>query len=108
MKITLVVVGKLKSSGGFKELEAFYRKRVEQYCEFKVIELKEKGDIALETESICKAIPSNSFVVALREEGEKMDSLKFSEFLKEKNDLPRHITFVIGGAYGFKSINGNI
>ena len=52
MKVTLIVVGKLKSQ--FKELDDFYQKRIRNYSALEVIELKERGNVALETESIIK------------------------------------------------------
>ena len=106
MKITLIVVGKLKSQ--FMEIDDFFRKRIKIYSPFEVIELKEKNDIALETENIIKSIPSNSFVVALRETGKGMDSLAFSKLLERKLTDPGSVCFVIGGAYGFGNVNENL
>ncbi|MBR6244624.1 23S rRNA (pseudouridine(1915)-N(3))-methyltransferase RlmH [bacterium] len=99
MKITVIVVGKLKSQ--FKELDDFYQKRIKNYSAVDVIELKEKGNVALETEAIIKSIPSGSFLVALREKGESMDSMEFSKLLATH----ANITFVVGGAYGFDPVN---
>ena len=106
MKITLIVVGKLKNQ--FKEIDDFFQKRIKIYSPFEVIELKEKNDIALETENIITSIPSNSFVVALRENGKSFDSLAFSRFLDEKSVSHGSICFVIGGAYGFGNVNENL
>jgi len=106
MKITLIVVGKLKNQ--FKEIDDFFQKRIKIYSPFEVIELKEKNDVALETENIIKSIPSNSFVVALRENGRSFDSLAFSRFLDEKSVSHGSICFVIGGAYGFGNVNENL
>lgn len=106
MKITLIVVGKLKAQ--FKEIDDFFRKRIKIYSPFEVIELKERDDIALETENIIKSIPSNSFVIALRETGKGMDSIAFSKLLDEKSVSHGSICFVIGGAYGFGNVNENL
>ncbi len=106
MKITLIVVGKLKSQ--FKEINDFFQKRIKIYSSLEVIELKEKNDVALETENIIKSIPSNSFLVALRETGKSLDSLAFSKLLDEKSVSHGSICFVIGGAYGFGNINENL
>ena len=62
----------------------------------------------LETESIIKSIPTNSFVVALRETGKGLDSLSFAKLLSEKSVSHGSICFVIGGAYGFGDINENL
>ena len=106
MKITLIVVGKLKNQ--FKEIDDFFQKRIKIYSPFEVIELKEKNDVALETENIIKSIPSNSFVVALRENGKSFDSLAFSKLLEQKMTDYGSICFVIGGAYGFGNVNENL
>jgi 23S rRNA (pseudouridine1915-N3)-methyltransferase len=106
MKITLIVVGKLKSQ--FREIDDFFQKRIKIYSPLEIIELKERNDIVLETESIIKSIPSNSFVVALRESGKGLDSLAFAKLLSEKSVSHGSICFVIGGAYGFGDINENL
>lgn len=108
MKITLITVGKLKASGGFREMDEFYRSRIEIYSKLDVTELKERNDIELETASIIRSIPQNSFVIALREEGVKMDSLKFSRLLQEKGEITGHICFIVGGAFGYGSVKENI
>lgn len=108
MKITLIVVGKLKKGAGFTELDDFYKSRIKPYSQLDIIELKERNDTVLETESIIKSIPSGSFVVALRENGSKVDSIEFSKLLNSRNESHGHITFVVGGAYGFNSVNENI
>jgi Uncharacterized conserved protein len=106
MKITLIVVGKLKSQ--FREIDDFFQKRIKIYSPLEIIELKERNDIVLETENIIKSIPSNSFVVALRESGKGLDSLAFAKLLSEKSVSHGSICFVIGGAYGFGDINENL
>ena len=50
MKITVIVVGKLKSQ--FKEIDDFYQKRIKIYSQLEIIELKEKNDLTAETENI--------------------------------------------------------
>lgn len=108
MKITLLVVGKLKKNGGFSEMDAFYQKRVKMYSDLNVVELKEKQDMADQTDTIKKSIPEGSFIIALREEGKKLDSMKFSEQLQKAFERKGHITFVIGGSYGFDDIGEDL
>jgi 23S rRNA (pseudouridine1915-N3)-methyltransferase len=108
MKITLITVGKLKAKGGFRELDSFYRERLRPFCKFEVIELKERNDIDAETDSLKKALPQGSFVVALREEGCSMNSALFSKMLSDNNEKYGHICFVIGGAYGYGNIGENL
>lgn len=106
MKITLIVVGKLKSQ--FKEIDDFFQKRIKIYSPLEVIELKERNDLELETESIIKSIPTNSFVIALRETGKSFDSLAFARLLSEKSVSHGSIVFVVGGAYGFGDIKEDL
>ena len=106
MKIVLLVVGKLKPQ--FKETDDFFQKRIKIYSPLEIIELKERNDLSLETESIIKSTPTNSFVVALRETGKGLDSLSFAKLLSEKSVSHGSICFVIGGAYGFGDINENL
>ena len=108
MKISLLVVGKLKKSGGFAEMDEFYRKRVKIYSSLEVIELKEKQDIKDQTEIIKKSLPAGAYVVALREEGKKFDSMKFSGLLQKAFESKGHICFVIGGSYGFENIGEDL
>lgn len=108
MKITLITVGKLKSAGGFKEIDDFYRSRISVYSKLEMIELKERNDINAETESIIKSIPSGAYVIALREDGLSVDSNRFSKTLLEKNESYGHICFIVGGAYGYNSVNEHL
>ncbi len=104
MKITLITVGKLKSKGGFCELDTFYRDRIKPYCRLDVVELKEKGDIVSETESIKRSIPEGSFLIALREDGEVFNSVNFSKLIERTLEACGDICFVIGGAYGYSDV----
>lgn len=89
-------------------MDEFYRSRIAIYSKMDVTELKERNDTVLETESILKTIPRNSFVIALREEGDKMDSVKFSRFLYEKGESHGHICFIIGGAFGYGNVKEHL
>ncbi|MBO4699081.1 23S rRNA (pseudouridine(1915)-N(3))-methyltransferase RlmH [bacterium] len=106
MKIVLITVGRLKTQ--FKEIDDFFQKRIKIYSPLEVVELKERNDVALETENIIKSIPSNSFVVALRESGKGLDSMAFSKLMEEKLTNFGTVCFVVGGAYGFDGINENL
>ncbi len=108
MKIRLITVGKLKSKGGFKELDLFYRQRISPYCKLEIIELKEKGDIESESAAIKNSITAGSFVIALREKGDSFNSADFSKFLEKKFETHGEICFVIGGAYGYNDINEDV
>jgi len=106
-KVTLLVVGKLKSSE-LLSLEADYLKRIKLF-ELNITELKgQREDIALEAKLIEDKITdltksSPGLVILLREKGKEMDSKAFAHWLKEKHETHRHLIFVIGGAAGLSS-----
>ena len=70
MKITVISIGKLKEKflrDGVNE----YIKRLQAYCKFREIEIKEnpKDDIEEEGRRILDKIPQNNFAVTLEIEG---------------------------------------
>ena len=108
MKLKLVSVGKMKAVGGFQDMDLFYRKRIKPFASLEISELKEKDSIKQETDLIKKHIPENSYVIALREDGEKLNSIKFSKILKDMKESGKVGVFVIGGAYGFENVGEKI
>lgn len=108
MKVSILSVGKMKDDAGFKKMETFYLSRIKQYNPVSLISLKEKRTRQEETEMLQKHIPAGNLIVALREEGKKMNSLDFSSFLSKNRDNSKDVTFVIGGAYGYDNIGEHI
>ncbi len=108
MKIKVVAVGKPKKDGGFQEMCNFYISRIKKFVTFENVELKEKQSIDKETEEIIKNISGSAYVVALRETGNKFDSIKFSNLLNDAFEKKGEIIFVIGGAYGYGDIKEDI
>jgi len=108
MKISIVAVGRLKEAGGFREMEQFYRGRIEPFSKLAIIELKEGKSVAEDTAQLVKRIPAGAFVVALREEGKRLDSKAFAELLRKQRDASREVAFVIGGAYGFGDVGESV
>jgi 23S rRNA (pseudouridine1915-N3)-methyltransferase len=94
MKIKLLAVGKIKEFF-FKEACAEYHKRLQKYCSFEIIEIKDEGK-EKEAEKIMEKI-KDSFVVVLADEGKECTSLQFADFIKKTD---KDITFILGGAYG--------
>ena len=113
MKITLACVGKIKEKYLTAGIEEF-TKRLTPYCKLETIAINEERMpedpspaekeqvLGRETERLLAVIPQNSYVIVLDVKG----SLISSEELAAKFDKlalggNSHITFVIGGAFGY-------
>jgi 23S rRNA (pseudouridine1915-N3)-methyltransferase len=109
MKITVITVGKIKENY-FKEAVDEYTRRIRNYtllnkteiADEKIIESKPENTIKeKEGEKILKAIPLNSYKIALTEQGQSFSSLKFAGFIRELRDKNYpELVFIIGGALG--------
>ncbi len=108
MKIRILTVGKMKDDGGFRSMSDFYLKRLKLFGPAEVVELKEKRSLEDETKELLKHTPTGSYLVALREDGRRLDSLKFSEMLRKNRDAGKDMTFFVGGAYGFGDVKEDI
>lgn len=110
MKINLIVVGKTNKQF-LIDGEAEYLKRLTRYVQFEKIEIPElKNAKKLSQEEIKKEegklilskIAANGWVVLLDDKGKSHTSVEFSDWIQDKmNRGYKHLTFVIGGAYGF-------
>ena len=112
MKITLIYVGKTKSSY-FQEAEREYLKRLQPYAKITIITAKEAPSPYGENEAtrglakqkegleILKQVPKDSFIITLDEHGKSMTSPQFAQFLGKNRDFEgADLTFIIGGTYG--------
>ena len=109
IKIKLVAVGKVKEKY-FTEAILEYSKRLNGYCEFTLVEVKEenfknpsaseiKKIMQVEGERIEKAIKGYPIVFAI--EGKKVSSEGLAQKIKTLTDRGEgEITFIIGGSYG--------
>ncbi len=112
MHITIYAVGKIKESF-FRQAVDEYAKRLGRYCKLKIVEVADEktpdhAGPALaaqikdkEGERLLARIRDQTFLIALAIDGEKQDSIAFSERLRllglhGKSD----IGFVIGGSLG--------
>lgn len=108
MKVTVVVVGRVK--GSLAEAVADYEGRAERYWKLEVIEVEDgarggRGDDravrAAEEERILARVPDGAELVALTREGKGMTSRGLARWLQ---DLAVHASagacFVVGGAFG--------
>lgn len=110
MKIQLLVIGKT-SSKYLSEGIGDYARRVSRYVPF---EIKVLPDVKtsrtmspdrqkeMEGAAMLACVQPGDHVVLLDERGTEMTSREFSQFIDRKMvTLPRNLTFVIGGPYGF-------
>lgn len=112
MKITVLSVGTIKEKY-FKDAIDEYSKRISKYAKVEFIKvndepipdnasLKEEENIKIkEGEKILKALPSNSYKIALDLNGEMLDSVELADKI---SDIFTHgnsnIIFIIGGSLG--------
>ena len=109
IKIRLIAVGKVKEKY-FSEAISEYSKRLNAYCEFSLVEVKEenfknpsqadiKKIMSVEGERIEKAL--KGYPIALAIEGKKVSSEDLAKKIKSLTDRGEgEISFVIGGSYG--------
>ncbi len=110
MKIKLIVIGKTHKKF-LIEGENEYLKRIRKYVGVEKIEIADlknakkltKDQVKLEEgKLILSKIEPHGLVVLLDEKGKEFTSMKFSKWMQNTmNRGYKHITFVIGGAYGF-------
>lgn len=112
MKITILCVGKIKEKF-YTEAIKEYSKRLSRYCKLEIVEVADEKtlenssdteiDLIKEKEGtrLLKALPADSYVIALAIDGKKYDSVKFSEKIQKLGLMGKsHITFIIGGSLG--------
>ena len=112
MKITCVVVGKIKEKY-FTDAIKEYSKRLSRYCKLEIVELadektpdgaSEAEEMAIrekEGERILKALKDDAYVIALAIEGKTLDSVELSQKIERLGvSGTSHIAFVIGGSLG--------
>ena len=109
MKITCVVVGKIKEKY-LRDAIKEYSKRLSRYCKLEIVELadektpdgaSEAEEVAIrekEGERILKALKDDAYVIALAIEGKMLDSVELSQKIDRLGvSGTSHIAFVIGG-----------
>lgn len=113
MRITIACVGKLKEKylrAGVEE----YLKRLQPFCKTEITAISEEKMPAepsdatreqvlqKETERLLKQIPENSYVILLDLHGKEITSPELAEKIDKLTvQGVSHITFVIGGAFGY-------
>ena len=110
MKIKLIVIGKTHKKF-LIEGENEYLKRIRKYVQVEKIEIPDlknakklsKDQIKKEEgKLILSKIEGHGLIVLLDERGKEMSSMTFSKWMQNSmNRGYKHITFIVGGAYGF-------
>lgn len=110
MKITLLVVGQTGEEYLKKGID-IYAARLSHYVRFNIVEIRMPKNVRqlspsaikdTEGKMLLKYLDDADQVVLLDERGRSATSAGFAEILqKTMNSGIRHLTFVIGGAYGF-------
>ncbi|MDO5732225.1 MAG: 23S rRNA (pseudouridine(1915)-N(3))-methyltransferase RlmH [Eubacteriales bacterium] len=107
MRLDLICVGQLKERY-LRDAYAEYAKRLGRYVDFHCVEIKDCPDRipdlrakAEEAAGIIAKVPAKSYVIAMDERGQQMDSLHFSELLFEGFEQGQsQLSFIIGGSRG--------
>ncbi len=109
-KIELICIGNLKFTE-LKSLEENFIKKINFFVDFKVKNLKEiklkNEDMLMKKEGkmILESLNVKDFVIALDENGKKMNSIGFAKFLSDKISFySGRVVFLIGGFVGLSKI----
>lgn len=112
MKITLLVVGKIKETY-FEEAILEYKKRLSKYCRLEIIETvdektpdgaseQQKSQIKeKEGERLLKSVKDGAYVIALAINGRELSSEELADKIEGLTvNGVSHIIFLIGGSLG--------
>lgn len=100
MKITLIVVGKLKEKF-LVEGVAEYLKRLKKFATIELREIPECRTVEEEGLKILSLVPQNSWLCVLDVSGEALSSEEFAKKIAALNlNGISNLTFAIGGVFG--------
>jgi len=109
MRITLIESGKTRDPF-IKEGVDLFKKRVVRYVPFSIEtlpDLKNTRNLTMkevqeqEGKLLLKRIKPGDYIVLLDEQGREFHSIGFAEYLNGLEGRIKHLSFVIGGPYGF-------
>ncbi len=113
MNITIIAVGKIKETY-FKDSISEYLKRLNSYCNLKIIEIPNEPILDeknyekykdIEAKKILQYLNLSSYIIALEIQGKQLDSVSFADKIKSvSNDGINELTFIIGGANGLNEV----
>lgn len=96
--------------GWIKEAINMYITRCTPFGKIELIELPEghggsakpdiKKTLRLESESLLKSLPKDSYIITLDEHGREFSSQIFSSLLLQEASLGKKLIFIIGGSWG--------
>lgn len=111
LNINIICVGNLKEKF-FCDAVSEYKKRLQRYCKFEIIELSEEKisdqstqsqidkTLKKEGEKILSKIGKSDYVVAMCIEGKQLSSEELSYKISDISQTNSTISFVIGGSWG--------
>lgn len=111
--IKIICIGKIKEKYMYEAIND-YLKRINKYMKIEIIELpnynSENIDDILnhEKELILKKISEKDYVITMEIDGKELDSVSFSNRIKEIFNYHSNIDFIIGGSYGIHQDIKNI
>jgi 23S rRNA (pseudouridine1915-N3)-methyltransferase len=91
VRIVVVAVGRLRPP--FADDVQHYQKLLAGHTRLELVEVRE-GD------RVVRRLPERAFISLLHLDGERPDSIQFSNFLEERRRSGRDLCFVIGGPFG--------
>ena len=112
VKIKIIVIGKTHKKF-LEEGEREYLNRLQRYMQTEIVmipDIKNAKNMTIdqikeaEGKLILSKIEKGGLVVLLDEKGKEYDSVQFAKWTQERmNRGLKHITFVVGGPYGFSA-----
>jgi 23S rRNA (pseudouridine1915-N3)-methyltransferase len=109
-KIDLICIGDLKFKA-LKELEQKYVQKINFFIPFSIRTIKdvksqdETLKVKKEGQMMLELLDKKDFVIALDQQGKKMNSIEFSRLLCDKISWhPARVVFLIGGHAGFSKL----
>lgn len=111
LNVNIICIGSIKEKFLIDALNE-YKKRLQRYCKFNIIELSEEKITDQETqtqidktllkegERILSKIGKSDYVVAMCIEGKQLSSEELSQKLSEISMSSGTVSFIIGGSWG--------
>lgn len=114
LNVNIICVGSIKERF-FNDALNEYKKRLQRYCKFNIIELNEEKITDQETqaqidktllkegERILSKISKSDYVIAMCIEGKQLSSDELSQKLSDISMTSGTVDFIIGGSWGLSS-----
>ncbi|MBQ7965302.1 MAG: 23S rRNA (pseudouridine(1915)-N(3))-methyltransferase RlmH [Ruminococcus sp.] len=111
MNVNIICVGSIKEKF-FTDALNEYKKRLQRYCKFNIVELAEEKitdqetqaqidkTLSKEGERILAKIGKSDYVIAMCIEGKQLSSEELSQKLSEISMLSGTVDFIVGGSWG--------